>query len=162
MDSIGKTAGSGSSRQYYREVVDELERLHQIRLVVRFLPSHGLEKLCQQAISDLADEFHFLLLLSFGNDLVTQAGHNVPDQQWLRRKPEVLGALARLRARLQGCPHEVVFGGVGSMWQIPNPEVFDARAEDIYQSGRDLHLSMTPASDWLQGLTRDCWMGFSL
>ena len=102
------------------------------------------------------------LLLSLGNDLVTQAGNNVSLVQWHSRRGALCTAMIRFASACRGRPHEVVFGGIGTMWRIPNPEIFDERVEDICLQGQDLGLSMTNARDWLQGLTQDHWCGMHL
>ena len=118
MDSIGKTIGSGASRQYWKEVAEVLRQHHNMELHVSFHQGAGLQALCQEAVG-IGDMYDFQLLLSFGNDLISQAGQNVPIMMWQAIKPQMISALRQLSNHWSGRVHEVVFGGIGDMWQIP-------------------------------------------
>ena len=107
MDSIGKVAGTGASRQYWPQVVERLQQHHNIELHVEFVFGGGLHELCQKAVgNDNTYDFH--LLLSFANDLVDQAGRNVPDSEWQATKPQMISALRQLSNRWSGRVHQVV------------------------------------------------------
>ena len=162
MDSVGKTAGKGARRQFHQVVAQRLEQHCQIELDVIFRQGARLGDLISAALSRPVDGYDMTLLLSFGNDLVTQAGNNVSLVQWHSRRGALCTAMRRFASACRGRPHEVVFGGIGTMWRIPNPEIFDERVEDICLQGQDLGLSMTNARDWLQGLTQDHWCGMHL
>ena len=159
MDSIGKTAGAGASRQYWKDAKNVLRQNHNMDLDVKFLPGAGLHELCEQAIG-VDDTYDYQLLLSFANDLVTQAGQNVQWSKWQVIKPRMLAALGQLSDHWRGRAHEIVFGGIGDMWEIPKPEIFNERVIEILHGGQNLNLSMRPASEWLQQLKGKPWKGF--
>ena len=103
MDSIGKTAGTGRSRQYFGEVRKILEQHHQIELDVLFHQGAGLTDLIFAALSKIesnqANEYDVILLLSFGNDLVSQAGYNVKEAQWPTHRDKLYASMQQFASR---------------------------------------------------------------
>ena len=94
LDSIGKTAGSGASRQYWRNVETNL-KTQGIDITVRLEQGAGFERLVQLALEAVENEsFYFTQIVSFGNDLFLQSGDHVTDAAF---------ELAKFRIKLGWC-----------------------------------------------------------
>ena len=162
MDSVGKTAGKGSSRWYVKDVAEKLKPV--VELKVEREIGAGMEKLAQLTAAHAAWIKHadITWVLSLGNDLIDQAGRNIPEHAWPRTFGIISGSLRSMAEQFRHQRHFIVFGGKPEMWEIDEPHVFYARVEQVLCEGRRCGLTMVDARQWVDETEKADWVYFHL
>ena len=167
MDSIGKTAGSGQNRQYWKQAEEGLNE-EGIAIIVKFQQGASFSELVDLALQTWNQSFHFTQIISFGNDLFLQSGTHIKDEVFENSASQMAHAFQRFSAGCESPQREVVFGGVASQWDVQNPDVFESRIQSVMGRFRELtdlnapHMELTHAKSWVSGLNSSHWNGFHL
>ena len=163
MDSVGKTAGKGQNRQYWKDSVWALQK-EGIAVTVVFWQGATVQQLVELAEANWNQEFHHTMLISFGNNFFTAQGVHITEQQWQAEKERIVQALQRFSRNCRSPVQEVVLGGDATQWQVQNPATFQERVQSVFVSCRDLseRVKFTDAKEWVSGLDASHWDGFHL
>ena len=101
----------------------------RIDITVVFEQGSTLVRLVDLAVDNWHWEFHFVLIISFGNDLLTRELTNIKDVEWEAIKPQLIEAVLRFRCDCRAPLREVVFGGNAEHWDVQYPMVFQERVQ---------------------------------
>ena len=105
MDSVGKTAGSGQSRQYWKQAEEGLNN-EGIAITVKFRQEATFSELVDCALQTWNQSFHFTQIVSFGNDFFLQSGKDIKDEVFEDTASQMAHAFQRFSAGCQSPQRE--------------------------------------------------------
>ena len=162
MDSVGKTAGSGASRWYISDVTEILKNDAQLKVEQEI--GAGFQRLAEITAGSEAwvRQADIVWVISLANDLIQACGRNEQECDWRLTFPVISASFSSMALQFGHQPHAIVFGGSPEMWDIEEPHVFNARAEQVMLEGRRLGLNMIDARAWVEDTQKAYWRGFHL
>ena len=108
------------------------------------------------------ESYDRIIILSFGNDLVTTQSKAIPETQWVAKWKALKTVLSKLASVLENRSYVIVFGLDPRKFNMSEPEITDDRVWSLLSHARQIGLNARDAKLWLDHTHRDDWNHFHL